>query len=198
MRRIAYVLVPLFLLACDQAPTASEAALLAIQNTPTGEPQTDPSSVFPSTNEINYNMTPTRWAHVLWVEDADDGPEQVTLRFVSERSFASCFEYRLDDEPPTSTANGGNNYNTLITDGMWNFTCQGNSSEEITFTARSYVDVRSGFGAESDERFDWTRFYVSPILKDDCKSYGWVDLGFRNQGQCVRFVETGKDDRIGE
>ena len=34
-----------------------------------------------------------------------------------------------------------------------------------------------------------------PQTKDDCKKGGWEDYGFRNQGQCVRFIETGKDSR---
>ena len=36
---------------------------------------------------------------------------------------------------------------------------------------------------------------VDPQTKDDCKNGGWEAFGFRNQGQCVRFVETGKDSR---
>ena len=36
---------------------------------------------------------------------------------------------------------------------------------------------------------------VDPTTKDDCKNGGWEQFGFRNQGQCVRFVETGKDSR---
>lgn len=31
--------------------------------------------------------------------------------------------------------------------------------------------------------------------KDQCKNGGWVLFGFKNQGQCVRYVETGKDSR---
>ncbi len=34
-----------------------------------------------------------------------------------------------------------------------------------------------------------------PTSKLDCKDGGWEQYGFRNQGQCVRFVETGKDSR---
>jgi len=34
-----------------------------------------------------------------------------------------------------------------------------------------------------------------PETKDDCKKGGWEDYGFRNQGQCVRYIETGKDSR---
>ncbi len=33
------------------------------------------------------------------------------------------------------------------------------------------------------------------ISKEQCKAGGWEILGFENQGQCVRFVESGKDSR---
>jgi hypothetical protein len=35
-----------------------------------------------------------------------------------------------------------------------------------------------------------------PVTTDECKKAGWSDFGFRNQGQCVSFVETGTDSRI--
>jgi hypothetical protein len=36
---------------------------------------------------------------------------------------------------------------------------------------------------------------VEPVTPDDCKNGGWADFGFKNQGQCIRFVETGMDSR---
>jgi hypothetical protein len=33
--------------------------------------------------------------------------------------------------------------------------------------------------------------------KDACRDGDWEALGFKNQGQCVRYVETGKDSRTG-
>lgn len=186
----------LALAACSESgdlPTEPEiGGPLFTVNTPTGEEQVGTSAVFPSTNEINYNLG---WAHVLF---ADVAVEQVTLEFVSLRGFYSCFEYRIDDEAPTSSANGGVNYNPDITDGLWNYTCQNNSSAQLTFNAAHHVDIRMGFGAETDERFDWTRFYVLSLEnKDQCRDGDWEALGFKNQGQCVRYVETGKDSRTG-
>jgi hypothetical protein len=35
-----------------------------------------------------------------------------------------------------------------------------------------------------------------PATKNECKKGGWEAFGFVNQGQCVRFVETGKDSRF--
>ena len=37
---------------------------------------------------------------------------------------------------------------------------------------------------------------VIPASHDECMKGGWVDFAFRNQGQCIRFVETGEDSRI--
>ncbi|MDP2629222.1 MAG: hypothetical protein Q8P45_00750, partial [Candidatus Harrisonbacteria bacterium] len=34
-----------------------------------------------------------------------------------------------------------------------------------------------------------------PETKDDCKNGGWEDFGFKNQGQCIRYVNTGQDSR---
>ncbi len=36
---------------------------------------------------------------------------------------------------------------------------------------------------------------TDPTSKDECKKGGWEAFGFRNQGQCIRFVNTGKDSR---
>ena len=35
-----------------------------------------------------------------------------------------------------------------------------------------------------------------PETMADCKKGGWETYGFKNQGQCVRYVETGKDSRL--
>jgi hypothetical protein len=40
---------------------------------------------------------------------------------------------------------------------------------------------------------DMVTYNLDPApTKGDCKKGGWQTLGFANQGQCVRFVETGK------
>lgn len=35
----------------------------------------------------------------------------------------------------------------------------------------------------------------NPVDRDECKKGGWEAFGFRNQGQCIRFVNTGQDSR---
>jgi hypothetical protein len=36
---------------------------------------------------------------------------------------------------------------------------------------------------------------ADPQTKEDCKKGGWENYGFKNQGECIRFIETGKDSR---
>jgi hypothetical protein len=36
---------------------------------------------------------------------------------------------------------------------------------------------------------------VNPESADECRSGGWSRFDFRNQGQCIRFIETGYDSR---
>ena len=38
-------------------------------------------------------------------------------------------------------------------------------------------------------------FTVLPTTKSGCKNKGWQEFGFRNQGNCIQFVNTGKDQR---
>jgi hypothetical protein len=38
----------------------------------------------------------------------------------------------------------------------------------------------------------------TPTSKDQCRSGGWAVFAFQNQGQCMRYIETGKDDRLGQ
>ena len=146
------------------------------------------SSHAPSTNDQNRT---NGWAHVNQLSQ-DIG--ETTLEFVNPRNFASCFEYRTDGD--TSQAVATANPNPAVDD-RYPHLCVDADSVEMTFEANEYVEVRMVFGAESDERFDWTRFDVIPDAqtKSDCKKGGYADYGFKNQGQCVRFVKTGKDSR---
>lgn len=114
------------------------------------------NAVTPSTNDLNRD---NGWAHV---DETNVGIGEVTLNFVSQRAFYSCFEYRTDGD--TSQKTSDSNYNPGVTDGLYPYYCQNNNERTVTFSADEYVEVRMVFGAETDERFDWTRFDVFPVL----------------------------------
>ena len=146
------------------------------------------NAVTPSTNDANRT---NGWAHV---NQTEIGIGSTVLELVSTRNFASCFEYRTDGDTSQST---GTNFNPLITDGLYPFVCVTNSTDTLRIGATEYVEVRMVFGAESDERFDWTRFEVTAddASKTQCKDGAWASFGFKNQGQCIRFIQTGVDSR---
>ncbi|TVP54381.1 MAG: hypothetical protein EA351_13345 [Gemmatimonadales bacterium] len=189
---LAVAIIAFGFVACADTPVTpdfihSTQGVALQDNTLSGDALHPTSTVFPSTNEANIELG---WANVQFV-DVEVG--SVTLAFDQPRNFFACFEYRRDEEDPTYP---DDNFNTDVTDGLWSFTCLNGNSEQRTITANSTVDIRMAFGAETDERFDWTRFYVLSLdNKDQCKDGKWQELGFRNQGQCVRFVETGRDSR---
>lgn len=139
---------------------------------------------YPSTNDANRAAG---GPHVN-VVDTDIG--EVTLEFVNPKSYVVCFEYRTDGD--TSQAIDSTNYNPAVDD-LYPFFCMTNDTRQMTFTPDEYVEVRSTFGAERDWDFDWTAFAVG--TRDDCKQGGWMDFGFENQGQCIRYANTGKDSR---
>lgn len=47
----------------------------------------------------------------------------------------------------------------------------------------------------SDYLVNWHAGSIDPTNKSECKKEGYESLGFKNQGQCIRFVETGQDSR---
>lgn len=138
-------------------PTRRPAILLAALLT-LGVAVADVNPVTPSTNDVNRT---NGWAHV---NVADVGPGYTEMEFVSTRGFYSCFEYRTDGDTSEILAeNSGANYNNDVTDGLYPYLCVNNSTATRTINADQYVEVRMVFGAERDERFDWTRFDVDPV-----------------------------------
>lgn len=115
------------------------------------------NAVTPSTNDINRT---NGWAHV---DQTNQAVGATDLQFISTRNFFSCFEYRTDGD--TGQKISDTNYNTNVTDGLYPYFCQKNNNRTVTIPAERYVEVRMVFGAESDERFDWTRFDVLYQLK---------------------------------
>jgi len=148
---------------------------------------------FPSTNDAN------RAAGLPHVNQVATGPGTVTLEFVNETNSLAFFEYRID-----GVTVGTNPHPVVIGDVIHPGVCVDGRTPPActagpivrTFSAVATVEVRLALGGERDWDFDWTPFSVGqPITKADCKRGGWSDYGFRNQGQCIRYVNTGRDSR---
>jgi hypothetical protein len=144
---------------------------------------------FPSTNEDN------RDAGLPHVNELSKGPGTVTLEFVNETRSLAYFEYRIDGEILP-----GSNHPVVIGDAIYDGVyVDGRVAPKYatspviqTFPAEATVEVRLALGGERDWDFDWTEFTVgaAPADKNDCKRGGWMTFGFRNQGECIRFVNT--------
>jgi hypothetical protein len=129
-------------------------AFTAMVGTSTGSAAVN--SVTPSTNDLNRA---NGWAHVDLLEVTQGHPNQMTFAFVSTRNFYSCFEYRTTSgRSQVITENGGVNYNSQVTDGLYPYVCVNNNTQQVTIATTQRVEIRMVFGAETDERFDWTRF----------------------------------------
>ena len=198
----AAALAALMLIAagCDQQPTEVQEfridgvafSYIGFEGDADDAPQSatsvEHSEAFPSTNVANIAAG---WANVTWNSN-DAGLGEAPLKFVQPRNFAACFEIRTDGEAPVLETHN----NAHIADGKWKAVCVGGTHPAVlaeTFRAANYVDIRLSYGAETDERFDWTRFYVMGAeSKDQCQDGGWQAFGFANQGHCIRYIVTGK------
>jgi hypothetical protein len=83
-----------------------------------------------------------------------------------------------------------------------NDTVFGGTAGNCTYTAAGVYTVTilvddddDGHGIETFEVVVVPEAPVNPVTKDNCKNGGWMAYGFRNQGQCIRFVQTGRDSR---
>lgn len=60
------------------------------------------------------------------------------------------------------------------------------------------VDVNSQYTFNDNVLEQGDRLYTlipQPKTISECKNSGWVAFGFRNQGLCIQYVNTGKDSR---
>jgi hypothetical protein len=152
---------------------------------------------FPSTNDAN------RAAGLPHVNLVSAGPSSVTLEFVNPTNSLAFFEYRIDGQTVGTTPHpvviGDVIHPGVCVDGRPSPAAGCSPSPVVrAFQASSVVEVRLALGGERDWDFDWTPFAVGlndPTTTDDCKHGGWEQFGFSNQGQCIRFVNTGEDSR---
>ncbi len=148
--------------------------------------------VFPSTNDLN---AAEGFPHVV---ELPSDPGEVSLRFVNETNSLAFFEVRIDGEELMD----GTAHPVVISDFVYPGHCVDSRNVgpapgcavgfvEVTFEAADHVDVRLALGGERDWDFDWTSFDAGSVDKQDCKKGGWRELGFANQGACIKFVNNG-------
>ncbi len=84
-------------------------------------------------------------------------------------------------------------YNSTYFGSIYNLSgsiaANGSASGSVDSNCESFTMPAGSFVVDTPEE------PTNPTTKEECKKGGWEDFGFKNQGQCVRFVETGKDSR---
>ena len=133
----------------------------------------------------------------------DSGPGEVTLTFINNTDFTYYFDHRADGESPAGTFSFSDD---TIGQGpckgrkwgpYYNLTrVEANSTKQVTVEAAHKVEAQAVLGPEQNYYTCWKTFYPEqPDSKNDCKRGGWKDYQFKNQGQCVSYVNTGNDSR---
>lgn len=126
---------------------------------------------------------------------ADAGPLSVKLTVDGTADPTSC-------DTPDGSGAGGAGCLTLEIDGFAPLTdsygtITGAASSSPEFSAGAIPGWEAFPSGPTGVDYDLT---ISPAIadpqsKDQCKTGGYEDYGFDNQGQCIQFVNTGKDSR---
>jgi hypothetical protein len=167
----------------------------------------DPSNG-PAANAIDCDAS-TNW------NAGGAGPASVTVIFDSPRTLSGLYvtshASALGDQNYTVTATRPDNTTDVVSAPFaiqpWWLTYPEYPSPTLTSMA---FDLGQGFVEYTSVQIDITNTTpwtwkaineielivpVNPESQGDCKNGGWEQFGFKNQGQCVRFIETGKDSR---
>ena len=67
--------------------------------------------------------------------------------------------------------------------------------ENIVTEVEFEIEERDEDGDKEDDSSDGDENPLNPQSIEECKNGGWVSFGFKNQGQCIRYVNTGEDSR---
>jgi hypothetical protein len=130
----------------------------------------------------------------LAVYEAGNEPLEVRIQLPKVATAASIEFYDFWNEPITLNAYGAGGVllSTMTATSFSTWTTLSVSAAGIrqigivTLQGNTYLD---------NLKITYTGVAAGPTTKDDCKKGGWETYGFKNQGQCVKFVETGKDSR---
>jgi hypothetical protein len=119
--------------------------------------------------------------------------------------FDFCIPFTTEYDQPAGSNLIVEVVNTSLTSGFVPRDACAGDAPECT-TSRAYA-----FSADATEAFSVERgglvmklvspeppAPVNPADKSECMKGGWSDFGFRNQGQCIRFIETGTDSRTAD
>lgn len=211
MKRVLSLAALLFLPACSdspmQAPLDVQPQFINIGDGDTWSFQGTVTAVFGGSGAIGDYVEGT----VTWTITSDDIEPDDPCVGVQETT--TSFTYTLGGQDYTLTAPGvavalaacnpfGPTVEINATDFSdpdnvvaWRLALSNPGGTEDFPLAMPALGLDPHFFQSSEVLVNLTEPPSGPQTKDDCKNGGWADYGFKNQGQCVRFIETGKDSR---
>ncbi len=152
---------------------------------------------------MSYIMNPAGFSIRTW-EFSTQANEDGTIKLNYEYTGFHAFFQVIVFAEAFVTGTSGTTTTPLINEGPVN--CCTSPSAGFSYTGEVTLTVEEGdtfgfrFGGrngDSNNHLEGT-FTVDlnkPYSKEECKNGGWELFGFQNQGQCVRFIETGQDSR---
>lgn len=151
--------------------------------------------------EMSYLLQPSGFSTRTWTFSTTATTSRTVALPFQYKGFHSFFRVRVFVQV-FHTTGAGTTTTTLINQGPVN--CCTSPSAGFDLSGSTILNVAPGdvygfrFGGshfDSANRLSGTFSIDLLRTKDECKNGGWEQYGFRNQGQCVRFIETGKDSR---
>lgn len=132
--------------------------------------------------------------HIIPAAIADAGPIGVTVTVDGDADPATCA-----DLADVATADGCITVDldgfTPLTDSYGSITGTGGPAEEFSNGAIPGWDVFPKDAGLTGFDLTISPADADPQNKDQCKNGGWESFGFSNQGECIKFVNTGRDSR---
>jgi hypothetical protein len=173
---------------------SSSTQTLTIKLGPTSLDDTSLGSVF----DDNYSAAPTEVF-------SGDVVVPASSALGTPTDFDFCIPFTQSYTHPSGSNVIVEVVNTSLTSssGQPRDACSGSAA--ACTTARAFAFSSSATSAVLVDRGGLVMKFISPeppapeepVVTDDCRNGGWSDFGFRNQGQCIRFLETGFDSRYG-
>lgn len=180
---------------------------------------------FSSTIDMTGNTPGTYCFVFNPTEDAGDPNLRITSQFTLEAvtpvniaPVAVANNYSVDEDDVLSVVAPGvlgndtdaesNPLTAVLVSGTSNGVLVLNANGSFTYTPNANFNGSDSFTYKAnDGLLDSNTVTVSitvnpvdepvqnPTNKDQCKNGGWEDFGFKNQGLCIQYANTGKDSR---
>jgi hypothetical protein len=185
------VIVSLCLRRDDVASAAARTKVLTIKLGPTALDYTSLKAAFDS----NYNAPPTLvFSDTVQLPAALSGGTPADFDFCIP--FTQAYEHPAGSNLIVEVVNTSADLNPAPRDACDNLAVECTTAKVFALTSTATSGSLASGGLIMKLVSPTPPAPLDPVTHEECFKGGWSDFNFRNQGQCVRFVETGDDSRL--